>query len=265
MAEPAGPFYALGVGDQQYLCYCGAQESGGFNIYVTNASEVWSTDFTLEKLEGHAQSGMCPSEDYSTKFREAFEHRAAALTVHDSKATLQLKEGTWSLTFDLFKLPCSEARNQLQALMFGLVGCVSSLEKRLEAAEDAAASCSPEKNLLQSQRLLIPDLSPRKNRGGGSAMTAKRRVPGESLINPGFKSVARCPVRCIDRTPKVRSAWVINLHQLLLSCGHLLPTCITGRPAGSGLQLPSQPQSRGGPAGGGASKKAPTGVDFEDS
>ncbi|XP_074830235.1 protein PAXX isoform X1 [Natator depressus] len=189
MAEPAGPFYALGLGDRQYLCYCGAQESGGFNIYVTNASEVWSTDFTLEKLEGHkAQSGMCPSEDYSTKFREAFEHRAAALTVHDSKATLQLKEGTWSLTFDLFKLPCSEARNQLQALMFGLVGCVSSLEKRLEAAEDAAASCSPEKNLLQSQRLLIPDLSPRKNRGGGSAMTAKRRVPGESLINPGFKS-----------------------------------------------------------------------------
>ncbi|XP_077692201.1 protein PAXX isoform X1 [Eretmochelys imbricata] len=203
MAEPAGPFYALRLGDHQYLCYCAAQESSGFNIYVTNASEVWSTDFTPEKLEGHkAQSGICPSEDYSTKFREAFEHRAAALTVHDSKATLQLKEGTWSLTFDLFKLPCSEARNQLQALMFGLVGCVSSLEKRLEAAEDAAASCSPEKNLLQSQRLLIPDLSPRKNRGGGSAMTAKRRVPGESLINPGFKS--SLPVR------RHRPGWILK-------------------------------------------------------
>ncbi|CAM5163322.1 unnamed protein product, partial [Eretmochelys imbricata] len=203
MAEPAGPFYALRLGDHQYLCYCAAQESSGFNIYVTNASEVWSTDFTPEKLEGHkAQSGICPSEDYSTKFREAFEHRAAALTVHDSKATLQLKEGTWSLTFDLFKLPCSEARNQLQALMFGLVGCVSSLEKRLEAAEDAAASCSPEKNLLQSQRLLIPDLSPRKNRGGGSAMTAKRRVPGESLINPGFKSGARCPSDVLTGRPE---------------------------------------------------------------
>ncbi|XP_067417580.1 protein PAXX [Emydura macquarii macquarii] len=191
MEEPAGPFYALCHGEHRYLCYCAPQESGAFNIYVTNAFEVWSTDFTQEKLEGHkSQSGMCPSEDYSTKFREAFGHRAAALTVHNSKATLQLKESTWSLTFDLFKLPSSEARKRLQALTFGLAGCVSKLEKRLEAAEDAAAaaSCSPEKNLLQSQRLLIPDLSPRKNRQGDTAGTAKRRAPGESLINPGFKS-----------------------------------------------------------------------------
>ncbi|XP_043354551.1 protein PAXX isoform X2 [Dermochelys coriacea] len=272
MAEPAGPFHALWLGDQQFLCYCSAQDSGGFNIYVTNASEMWSTNFTLEKLEGHAQSGMCPSEDYSTKFREAFEHRAAALTVHDSKATLQLKEGTWSLTFDLFKLPCSEARKQLQALMFGLVGHVSSLEKRLEAAEDAttvaAASCSPEKNLLQSQRLLIPDLSPRKNRGGGSAMTAKRRVPGESLINPGFKSVARCPVRCIDWTPKVRLPWQEVLgHQPEPAPSRLWPppSYLHHGQADRRLQLPSLPQSRGSPAGGGGSKKAPTGVDFEDS
>lgn len=186
MAEPAGPFCPVSHGARRYLSYC-APPSGGFNLYVTNASEVWSTDFSPEKLEEHAaQSGMSPG-DYSSRFREASERRAVTLTVQDSKATLQLKEGTWSLTFDLFKLPCSEARKQLEALMFGLVGCVSSLEKRLAAAEDAAAAagpCSPEK----SQRLLIPELSPGKSRGGGSALAAKRRGPGESLINPGFKS-----------------------------------------------------------------------------
>uniref|UniRef100_A0A8C8RFD3 PAXX non-homologous end joining factor n=1 Tax=Pelusios castaneus TaxID=367368 RepID=A0A8C8RFD3_9SAUR len=193
MAEPAGPFYALSHAGHQYLCYCGPGDSSPFDVYVTNASEVWSTDFTQEKLEGHkAQSGMCPFEDYSTKFREALGRRVAALTVRDSNATLQLKEGGESLTFHLFKLPSCEARKRLQALMFGLVACVTNLEKRLEAAEDAAtaaaASCSPQKNQLQSQRLLIPDPSPRKNRQGNAAGAPKRRVPGESLINPGFKS-----------------------------------------------------------------------------
>ncbi|XP_021270051.1 protein PAXX isoform X2 [Numida meleagris] len=32
------------------------------------------------------------------------------------------------------------------------------------------------------------DPSPRKNRAAGSALPAKRKIPGESLINPGFKS-----------------------------------------------------------------------------
>lgn len=31
------------------------------------------------------------------------------------------------------------------------------------------------------------DPSPRKSKASGSALPAKRKVPGESLINPGFK------------------------------------------------------------------------------
>ncbi|XP_025905136.1 protein PAXX [Nothoprocta perdicaria] len=72
--------------------------------------------------------------------------------------------------------------------MFSLVGCVKSLEKRLEAAGAPGSLCSPEKNAARSQQLFMPDPRSRKNRGAGSTLPAKRRVPGESLINPGFKS-----------------------------------------------------------------------------
>lgn len=56
------------------------------------------------------------------------------------------------------------------------------------AVETLASSCSPEKNAARSQQLFLPDPSPRKSKASGSALPAKRKVPGESLINPGFKS-----------------------------------------------------------------------------
>ncbi|XP_075375791.1 protein PAXX [Mycteria americana] len=123
------------------------------------------------------------------KLREALGRGAASLSLGEGKATLQLREEARCSALDLFKLPAAEARSQLQALVFGMAGRVESLERRLEAvAEMLASSCSPEKNIAQSQQLFLPVPSPRKNRGAGSALPTKRKIPGESLINPGFKS-----------------------------------------------------------------------------
>ncbi|NXF63955.1 PAXX protein, partial [Ciccaba nigrolineata] len=119
--------------------------------------------------------------------REALGRGAAALSLAGAPATLQLREEAARCSaLDLVKLPGGEARSQLQGLVFGMARRIESLEERLE--ETLASSCSPEKNTARSQQLFLPDPSPRKNRSAGSVLPAKRKIPGESLINPGFKS-----------------------------------------------------------------------------
>ncbi|NWS66166.1 PAXX protein, partial [Crotophaga sulcirostris] len=113
--------------------------------------------------------------------REALGRGTASLSLGEESAKLWLPEEAPCVALHLFKLPGAEAGNQLQELVFSMAGCIESLERRLEATTD----------LLQSpSRLSLPeaDPSPRKNRGTGSALPAKRKIPGESLINPGFKS-----------------------------------------------------------------------------
>ncbi|XP_014736585.1 PREDICTED: protein PAXX [Sturnus vulgaris] len=71
---------------------------------------------------------------------------------------------------------------------WGMLSQALALAPVSVAVETLASSCSPEKNAARSQQLFLPDSSPRKSRASGSALPAKRKVPGESLINPGFKS-----------------------------------------------------------------------------
>ncbi|NXO60940.1 PAXX protein, partial [Aramus guarauna] len=119
--------------------------------------------------------------------REALGRGAASLSLGPGKATLQLREEARCAALDLFKLPIAEARSQLQALVFGMAGRIESLERRLEGLWGDLEGA----DLLQSPSCLSlteAGPSPRKNRGAGSALPAKRKIPGESLINPGFKS-----------------------------------------------------------------------------
>ncbi|XP_053817894.1 protein PAXX isoform X8 [Vidua chalybeata] len=104
--------------------------------------------------------------------------------------------------------------------------------------EDLGAMLSPEKNAARSQQLFLPDPSPRKSKASGSALPAKRKVPGESLINPGFKR----SVLGLDA-----ARWA--------PCG--LCSEVTGQ-QGLGLVTLMFPPSP-------SSKKAPSGVNFEDS
>ncbi|XP_032979994.1 protein PAXX isoform X3 [Rhinolophus ferrumequinum] len=148
-----------GTGPARFVCYCegegvGAKGQGGFNIYVTDAAELWSTCFTPESL--------------------------AAL---EDGASLTVSGGPLALDLNLSKVPGPEAAPRLQALTLGLAERVCSLERRLTAAEETAASPRKSSRLVGPQQFL-PDPDPQRGIPGPGV---RRRCPGESLINPGFK------------------------------------------------------------------------------
>ncbi|NXU53443.1 PAXX protein, partial [Turnix velox] len=160
MAEPDGPFYLLQAGPDRYLCCC--RPGPGGTVYVTDALEVWAGELSAPPSLGCALG-----------------RGAVALSLAEETATLRPLEEAPCSALELRKLPVAEARSQVQALVFGLAGRLQSLERRLKADVLQSLPCLP---------LPEADPSPQKVRGAGSALPAKRRIPGESLINPGFKS-----------------------------------------------------------------------------
>lgn len=71
---------------------------------------------------------------HSSVHREAFEYQTPSLTIHNSKAILQFQDSKQTLSFDLFKVPLSEARILAQDLVFGLVEQVQKLEKHVKGS-----------------------------------------------------------------------------------------------------------------------------------
>ncbi|XP_072908323.1 protein PAXX isoform X2 [Hemitrygon akajei] len=128
------------------------------------------------------------TEEYHTRTREAFLKDAVHLTVLDNTIILKLSQDGQDLIFDLYKLPISEAKTELQSVMFHLVDQVHNLQKQIKAFEESNALNLG--NMMQrTQRMFLTAEfdSKMKNNEPGSSPVARKRLAGESLINPGRK------------------------------------------------------------------------------
>uniref|UniRef100_A0A8C7EQE5 PAXX non-homologous end joining factor n=1 Tax=Neovison vison TaxID=452646 RepID=A0A8C7EQE5_NEOVI len=152
---------------------------------VTDAAELWSTCFTADSLAAlKARFGLSAAEDITSRFRAACEQRALTFVLQEDRASLTLSGEPSALDFALSKVPGPEAASRLQALTLRLADQVCTLRRQLAAAEVTAAS--PRKSpCVVGPQLFLPDVDAQR---GGPGLGVRRRCPGESLINPGFKS-----------------------------------------------------------------------------
>ncbi|KAM6182905.1 protein PAXX isoform 2-T2 [Erethizon dorsatum] len=179
-----------GPGPPRFVCYCepegsGAGDHGVFHLHVTDGAELWSARLPPDSEAAcKARCGLGVDEDLAARFRTACQQQAIALNLREDGASLTLSGPPWTLTFDLSKVPSPEAAPRLQALTLGLAERVCNLEQRLAAVEETAAS--PRKSPRPAgPPFFLPDPDPQR---GGPGAAVRRRCPGESLINPGFKS-----------------------------------------------------------------------------
>ncbi|XP_048202430.1 protein PAXX-like [Perognathus longimembris pacificus] len=130
-----------------------------------------------------AQLGLSGTEDITSRFRAACRQHTVTVSLQEDRASLTLSGGPSALAFDLAKVPGPEAATRLQMLTLGLAERVCSLERQLAVVEETAAS--PRKSpRTAGPQFFLPDSDPQR---GGSGPGVRRRCPGESLINPGFK------------------------------------------------------------------------------
>ncbi|XP_018412239.1 PREDICTED: protein PAXX [Nanorana parkeri] len=182
------PLCILKNASHQYFSHCRAPSESGrsLQVEVTNGIEAWRLDAAEEALEEWDAVRNLTSQDLVTKLRETFQHSTPVLDMQGSLASLSILVNSGKVTFDLLKLPVSEARAHVHQVLISLTDRIWNLEKQLKAAEtNVASSSSPVKQSQHNHFLPIPDVDARKK---GSAGQVKKRMLGESLINPGCKS-----------------------------------------------------------------------------
>ncbi|XP_043422674.1 protein PAXX isoform X2 [Prionailurus bengalensis] len=135
-----------GPGPPRFVCYCEGEGSedggrGGFNLYVTDAAELWSTCFTADSLEAlKARLGLSAAEEITPRFRAACEQQAVTFALREDGASLTLSGGPWALDFELSKVPGPEAASRLRALTLGLAEQVCNLKRQLAGLQVTATS-----------------------------------------------------------------------------------------------------------------------------
>ncbi|GAA6234175.1 protein PAXX [Lates japonicus] len=160
----------------KFLCYT-QQKNGVFCVSLTDAADVWSTDYTEDTLNQFRQRfALKSTEDYILKLRLGCGSGDVSAVVHDTGAELQVGSSPDDMSVNLVRLEGSKATEELKELLFRMADSLNQIDIR-------PPPISPVKNHQRRPT----EFGPWQQQSCAPLMTVKRRLPGTSLINPGTK------------------------------------------------------------------------------
>uniref|UniRef100_A0A3B1J5R0 PAXX non-homologous end joining factor n=1 Tax=Astyanax mexicanus TaxID=7994 RepID=A0A3B1J5R0_ASTMX len=147
----------------KYVCFT-QRRAGGLklNIYRINGEDVWKADVSEESLSQMKKSfSLKSTEDYALKLKGACRSGSAFVSLQEDGAVLHLDSEPADLNVSLSKLTDLEGRSELKDLLFKMADSLTQL--------DAAG------------------FEPRKQQSSGPTVAVRKRLPGDSIINPGTR------------------------------------------------------------------------------
>ncbi|XP_060763348.1 protein PAXX [Neoarius graeffei] len=160
----------------KYVCFT-QKKSAGIIIGLSNGEAVWKEDLSEEALSQLKKKlSLKSTEDYALKVKSACRSGTAFVSLQDDNAVLHLSAEHADLTVSFSKLTDHEGRTELKDLLFKMADSIMQQDNT-----GSTSSSSP----LKTQQKRSMGFEPR--RPTGPAIAVKKRLPGDSLINPGTK------------------------------------------------------------------------------
>ncbi|XP_062398633.1 protein PAXX [Sardina pilchardus] len=164
----------------KYLCYI-HDCAGDLNIGVTDAEDVWRTRITDEtKAQLLKHYSLKSIEDCLMKLRSSCGKGKASVSVEVGQVVIHLGPSPRDFAMTLAKLDEVDGKVELKELLFRMADSLS----HWQSAEGPQALHSPGKNSHKRDN----EFAPRKQSSTGPYVGSRKRLPGDSLINPGTKS-----------------------------------------------------------------------------
>lgn len=167
---------------KRFICFTRRRDEV-CNVCLTDAADVWSSEFTADTLDQFRQKfALQSTDDFLQIFKSSSIRGALSVVVDGFRADLSLGPGPADLSLTLNRLESPEAKEELKDLLFRMVD--SSTQT---SSECVSSSISPLKTLQRTNE----GLEPRQQHGAPPPVTLRKRLPGSSLINPGAKKKVR--------------------------------------------------------------------------